>query len=96
MPRVKISEFRAKQILYPYLGEKYGGKHLTKGQDFKEILDSLDSAKTYVVKVDEGIKKRQKSGLLFTNIAKSEIKHKINELIHKIESEDKRVAEIVI
>lgn len=78
MARVKLSEFTAKTLLV----EGYAGVSLQ--------LDSLDSdaAKlasdtAYIVKVDQGIKKRGKQGLLRLNVADSDVKQAATELAEK-------------
>ncbi len=58
MPRVKLTEHRAKSML---LGESYAGKT-------QEGIASLPDG-SYVVKVDQGIKKRMKRGLVALNVA---------------------------
>lgn len=83
MPRVKISEFKAKEILFPVLGNSYGGVEINCNQNPVAKIKSLDSKKKYVLKVDEGIKKRGKNGLIAINITGSEILFKINELTKK-------------
>jgi len=64
MARRKISEFRAKTILYNALNLPYTGLMLDTTADWQLQLKSLASGKRYVVKVDEGIKGRFKKGLV--------------------------------
>jgi succinyl-CoA synthetase beta subunit len=64
MSRVKISEYRAKKIL---IGETYKGIQLKSGSD----LQIPDGA--WVAKVDQGIKKRFKQGLVSVNKPASEM-----------------------
>lgn len=70
MARVKISEYKAKSIVLPLLGIPYNGLHIdTAKSDWLKSLKKLSSALTYVVKVDQGVKKRGKSGLMVLHIA---------------------------
>ncbi len=63
MPRVKLTEHRAKTIL---LGEGYEGYAATTSRA-PELPEG-----TYVVKVDQGVKKRMKKGLVALNQSASE------------------------
>ncbi len=78
MARKKLSEFRAKEIIYTEL------KLLNTSVkfDFNEnsIPDLiLDNSKKYVVKVDQGVKKRFKQGLVGLNLSPDQIKEKLEE-----------------
>lgn len=73
MARKKLSEYTAKKILYSALGLSYKGTAFHNGTSKKEDLLQLDSKQTYVVKVDEGIKKRMKNGLVALNKSPKEI-----------------------
>lgn len=65
MPRVKLSEFRAKTIVSEFLGTKYSGISFDADTDAVSKLDEeIQPDKRYVVKVDQGIKKRFKQGLI--------------------------------
>src|SRR5687768_14452633 len=65
MPRVKLSEFRAKTIVNKYLDETYTGISFDAENDATSKIDEFVSLdKKYVVKVDQGIKKRFKQGLI--------------------------------
>ena len=66
MARQCISEYSAKRIL---LGEGYAGIALSGSTD--PLLQN-SSAGTYVVKVDQGVKKRFHQGLLQTRVSKEE------------------------
>lgn len=81
MARAKISEFKAKKLLHEFLQLPYSGVQI-RGDSLKE-LDSLDSSKKYVAKVDEGIKKRNKKGLVKVGLTPDETKHYIQELQEK-------------
>jgi succinyl-CoA synthetase beta subunit len=61
MPRVKLTEYQAKRIL---LGDSYNGVSFSSGES-----PTLSLSGPFVVKVDQGIKKRMKQGLLALNVA---------------------------
>ncbi len=71
MARVKLSELTAKKLLHNYLEFPYTGT---------DSPDSLEPDKKYVVKVDEGVKKRMKNGLLKVNATPDEVRQFIREL----------------
>jgi succinyl-CoA synthetase beta subunit len=73
MPRKKISEYRAKTILYASLGQAYAGVALDTASDWHKALDSLKSDGPYVVKVDQGVKGRFKKGLVKLGRSKVEV-----------------------
>ncbi len=64
MARKKISEFRAKTILYEALGHNYSGVSVDAEGQWREALSRLDVNGRYVVKVDQGVKGRFKKGLV--------------------------------
>ncbi|GAC1370422.1 MAG: ATP citrate lyase citrate-binding domain-containing protein [Candidatus Saccharimonadales bacterium] len=65
MPRKKISEIKAKIILYDQLGQSYAGVSIdTTRKDWRSRLENLEEGSHYVVKVDQGIKGRFKKGLV--------------------------------
>lgn len=67
MARVKLSEYRAKKILVDdYLG--YSLKFDSLAQDLAQVPEGK-----YVLKVDQGIKKRGKQGLVAVNIGINEV-----------------------
>ncbi|MEO6508753.1 MAG: ATP citrate lyase citrate-binding domain-containing protein [Patescibacteria group bacterium] len=72
MSRKRITEYTAKKILYPYLDLQLKGASIN---TLSAQLDSKQLSKTafYVVKVDQGIKKRMKKGLVKVNVKKSDI-----------------------
>ncbi len=74
MARVKISELTAKKLLHTFLELPYTGVN---------SFDVLDENKSYVVKVDEGIKKRMTRGLVGLNKSKDEARDFITELNEK-------------
>ena len=69
MARVKISEYRAKKILF---GDAYKGHQLRSGSI------NIPEGK-WVLKVDQGIKKRMKQGLVALDAPASEMKERITE-----------------
>lgn len=72
MARVKIQEYKAKQLLYKELNISSVMLQYS-SEDSQTKLDSLDSNKSYVVKVDQGIKGRFKKGLVVLDKKTSEI-----------------------
>jgi len=74
MARKKISEFRAKILLHESLGILYKGKSI--GENLED-LNGFDNAERFVVKVDEGVKKRMKQGLVALDKSPQEIKEEI-------------------
>ncbi len=79
MARVKLSEYRAKSLLIP---EGYKGASLHQA-DLEQDLERLDATTSYIIKVDQGIKKRGKQGLIRLNITKSDAKSAVDELAAK-------------
>lgn len=67
MARVKLSEYRAKSLLVP----DYRGTTLHIAS-LKADTASLSAHTHYIVKVDQGIKKRGKQGLIALDISKSD------------------------
>lgn len=77
MPRHKLSEFRAKKIIFSALGINYDGRSV-----YLNSLDSLDLEKLsedfkYVVKVDQGVKGRFKKGLVALDVEAGDVPGKI-------------------
>jgi len=64
MARKRISEFRAKTLLYKQLDLLYNGTQVT---DQQPLINSFNNQKKYVVKVDSGVKGRYKKGLVILN-----------------------------
>jgi ATP-citrate lyase beta-subunit len=79
MARVKISEFRAKKLL---IGSSYAGVSVSNYSPQEDIAQLNDDTK-YIIKVDQGIKKRGKQGLIRLNVGKSNAKIAIEELAPK-------------
>jgi ATP-citrate lyase beta-subunit len=82
MARVKITEHKAKTILHNQLQLPYSGVSITHENDLDKI-SSLSSEKLYVVKVDQGVKKRMKRGLVELRITKEELRNAISRLQQK-------------
>lgn len=72
MARVKLSEHKAKSILMNAFGLPYTGVRV-EVDAYSDLLGHLKTDRSYVVKVDEGMKKRFKNGLVALNKKKSEI-----------------------
>lgn len=75
MARVKLSEYRAKSLLV----DDYKGYSLLIGSDTNDLPDEY----LYAVKVDQGIKKRGRQGLLKLGVAKSEVTTAVHELTER-------------
>lgn len=75
MARRKLSEYIAKKLLFEKLELPYHGIAI-ESLDEKELkkLEVLDKTKSYVVKVDQGVKKRGKSGLIGIKVSPYKIK----------------------
>ena len=78
MPRKKLSEYRAKSLLNPEY--ETAAIHLA---SLKTDLARLESGQKYIVKVDQGIKKRGKQGLIRLNITKDKAEVAVKELAAK-------------
>lgn len=86
MSRVKLTEYKAKLLLYTELGKKYTGVLVSKigtSYRFSSPLSKLTSQKEYVVKVDQGVKGRMKKGLVLLSVKKSELKSAFETLSEK-------------
>lgn len=82
MARKRISEFRAKTLLYKELSLPYSGISVdTNSLEFNP--SNLNSQKTYVVKVDQGVKKRFKNNLVLLNQTTDQITNAIKLLQEK-------------
>ena len=82
MARKKISEFKAKSLLLDALALPNEAMSFGSSSDFSSI-EKLDTSKSYVSKVDEGVKKRMKNGLVALNKKPSELKKEIGKLQSK-------------
>lgn len=78
MARIKLAEYAAKKLLYP---ESPGVAIFVDSLD--KDLSELDNAMSYIIKVDQGIKKRGKQGLIRLNVTKETAKQAVNELAEK-------------
>lgn len=72
MSRQKISEFTAKTVLYPIFNLDFKGLAVTQDTTKSEIAKHFGDT-NLVLKVDQGIKKRGKLGLVKVNLAPQEI-----------------------
>ncbi len=83
MPRQKLSEFRAKTIIYGALGLPYRGWSIDTSADLKLQLKAVHERTSHVVvKVDEGVKRRFKQGLVLLDVAPADVE----EAVHKLQS----------
>jgi succinyl-CoA synthetase beta subunit len=78
MSRVKLSEFAAKSLLL----DNYAGACLQL-ESIESDVAALDDTQKYVVKVDQGVKKRGKQGLILLKITKNEVVSGVQELSKK-------------
>jgi len=78
MARVKLTEFRAKQILFDTLGLSYSGVSAS-----VDSIPRLSPQTSYVVKVDQGIKGRMKKGLVKLQITNNKLRKAIKKLSKK-------------
>lgn len=79
MARVTLSEYRAKVLLHQFLELPYSGLSYSITEDITK-LNNLDTNKKYVVKVDQGVKKRFKRGLIGINKSIDEVRSEIERL----------------
>lgn len=80
MPRRKISEFRAKQMVADALRAQYIGWSIVSDVSLKNTLTELDAKSLYVVKVDQAVKGRFKKGLVLLDVKKSGLKKAVESL----------------
>jgi ATP-citrate lyase beta-subunit len=78
MARVKLTEYKAKQILFQQLELSYDGVSAS-----VDSIPHLSSKHIYVVKVDQGIKGRMKKGLVKLHISNDKLKNTIQSLSKK-------------
>lgn len=83
MPRRKISEYRAKQMVATVLRTQYVGWSIVSDESLKDVIQALDTKTPYVVKVDQAVKGRFKKGLVLLGIKKSGIKKAVESLREK-------------
>ena len=82
MARVKLTEHKAKSLLYDLLGYSYHGVSIDR-KGLSQYAHTLSKDKKYVVKVDQGIKKRMKQGLVKLRVSSYELRDAIDELAKK-------------
>ncbi len=78
MARVKLTEYRAKTLLI----DGYDGREIRLAT-LDAMIAKLDTEKNYIIKVDQGIKKRGKQGLIRLNITKETARTAVLELAEK-------------
>lgn len=78
MARVKLSEFRAKSLLT----SDYTGASI-RLENIQASIDSLDEDTAYIIKVDQGVKKRGKQGLIRLSVPKQGVSKAVQELSEK-------------
>lgn len=84
MARKKLSEYKTKSILSKELGIPFTSYSYDASMgSFSDHQKSLDSSKQYIVKVDQGIKKRFKQGLIKLNLSIDQLSSSISELQQK-------------
>jgi succinyl-CoA synthetase beta subunit len=83
MPRQKLSEFRAKQIITTALGLPYAGWSVNGLIDLPEQLINIPADGSYVVKVDQAIKGRFKRGLVALNVVFPDLEKTAHDLVAK-------------
>lgn len=81
MSRVKLTEYQAKKLLFQIMDLPYNGVHCTSA-DLSPI-QHLSQGTKYVVKVDQGIKKRMKKGLVKLNVTKDQVSKVLSEFEKK-------------
>ena len=75
MARVKLTEYRAKSLL----AGNYQGVSL-RLDSLAADLETLEDGKDYVIKVDQGVKKRGKQGLIRLGVTRAAAKQAVEEL----------------
>ena len=78
MARVKLTEHKSKSLLV----ENYTGVAL-RTASLDEDISRLQDDTSYIIKVDQGIKKRGKQGLIRLNVKKNDAKAAVRELATK-------------
>lgn len=78
MARVKLSEYKAKSLL----AENYKGCQI-RLSSLAEDIAKLDAETSYVIKVDQGIKKRGKQGLLVLDVRSEDAEAAVHTLASK-------------
>ena len=78
MSRKKLSEYRAKNLL-----NIENMAYSLRLEALQSDIEKLDSKEHYIVKVDQGIKKRGKQGLIRLNVPKNKVESAVKELAKK-------------
>lgn len=78
MARVKLSEYVAKKLLV----ESYSGKSIRLAT-LSEDVAALETGRQYIIKVDQGIKKRGKQGLVRLDVTKEGAATAVKELAER-------------
>lgn len=78
MARVKLTEHKAKMLLI----NNYQGRQL-RPSTITDDVARLDENETYIIKVDQGIKKRGKQGLIRLNVRREGAEAAVRELAEK-------------
>lgn len=76
MARTAITEYASKKLV---LGDQYTGFSVKK-DTVDETVEKLSDKSVYIVKIDVGIKKRGKQGLIRLSVSKKEVKKAVEEL----------------
>lgn len=80
MSRKKLSEYRAKTIIFDAIGQKYEGVSLDfHTEDWRNKLQQLDRSNKYVIKVDQAEKGRYKKGLVKLDRSPDELEQDASE-----------------
>lgn len=83
MARQRISEYRAKSLLFTHLSIPYTGISVNATEEILPQLHQLSPSQTFVVKVDQGVKKRMKRGLIALNVPFAAIPQAITRIAEK-------------
>lgn len=83
MARQRISEYRAKSLLFARLDLPYNGIQVNAEQEIEPQLTQLTRSQTFVLKVDQGVKKRMKRGLIALDVSVEDIPSRIKEISEK-------------
>lgn len=78
MARVKLTEFRAKSLL----ASDYDGVSIRLAS-LADDLARLDVKRTYIIKVDQGVKKRGKQGLVQLNVTPADVQQAVSHLAER-------------
>src|SRR2546423_11046267 len=73
MARIKISEYKAKQLLSELSASLREGIRYKTSDDVASIIERLDKKQRFVMKVDQGVKGRFKKGLVAVDIEPHQI-----------------------